>query len=33
MMTAHSSKLDIPPVVSMDWNLHIKYCSSQIKQI
>jgi hypothetical protein len=33
MMTAHSSKLYIPLVVSMDWNLHIKDCSSQIKKI
>jgi hypothetical protein len=23
---------DISPI-SMDWNLHIKYCSSQIKQV
>jgi hypothetical protein len=33
MTTTRSSKPDIPPVVSMDWNLHIKDCSSQIKQI
>ena len=29
MTTTRSSKPDIPPVVSMDWNLHIKDCSSQ----
>jgi hypothetical protein len=28
-----SSKRNIPLVVSMDLNLHIKYCSSQIKKI
>jgi hypothetical protein len=33
MMRARSSKSDIPPVVSMDWNLHIKDYSSQIKKI
>jgi hypothetical protein len=33
MTTTRSSKLDIPLVVSMDWNLHIKDCSSQIKQL
>jgi hypothetical protein len=33
MTTTHSSKPDIPHVASMDWNLHIKYCSSQIKQL
>jgi hypothetical protein len=33
MMTTHSSKPNIPLVVSMDWNLHIKDCSSQIKQL
>jgi hypothetical protein len=32
-MTTCSSKLDIPLVVSMDWNLHIKDCSSQVKQL
>jgi hypothetical protein len=33
MTPARSSKPDIPPVVSMDWNLHIKDFSSQTKQI
>jgi hypothetical protein len=33
MTTTRSSKPDIPPVASMDWNLHIKDCSSQIKQL
>jgi hypothetical protein len=33
MTTTHSSKPYIPPVVSMDWNLHIKDCSSQIKKL
>ena len=33
MTTTCSSKPDIPLVVSMDWNLHVKDCSSQIKQI
>jgi hypothetical protein len=29
MTTTCSSKPDIPLVVSMDWNLHVKDCSSQ----
>ena len=33
MTTTCSSKPDIPLVVSMDWNLHVKDFSSQIKQI
>ena len=33
MMTTYSSKLDIPPLISMDWNLHIKYGSFQIRKI
>jgi hypothetical protein len=33
MTTTPFSKPDIPPAVSMDWNLHVKDCSSQIKQI
>ena len=28
MTTTCSSKPDIPLVVSMDWNLHVKDCSS-----
>jgi hypothetical protein len=33
MTKTRSSKPDIPLVVSMDLNLHIKDCSSQIKQL
>jgi hypothetical protein len=33
MMTTRSNKPYILPVASMDWNLHIKGCSSQIKQL
>jgi hypothetical protein len=33
MTTTCSSKPDIRLVVSINWNLHIKDCSSQIKQI
>jgi hypothetical protein len=33
MMKAHFNKPDIPLAVFMDWNLHVKDCSSQIKQI
>ena len=33
MTTTCSSKPNIPLVVSMDWNLHVKDCSSQINKI
>jgi hypothetical protein len=33
MKKAHFSKPDVSPAVSMDWNLHVKDCSSQIKKI
>jgi hypothetical protein len=29
MTTTRSSKPDIPLAISMDWNLHVKDCSSQ----
>jgi hypothetical protein len=32
MTTTRPSKQIIPPVVSIDWNLHVKDCSSQIKE-
>jgi hypothetical protein len=32
MTRTHSSKPNIPPLVSMDWNLPIKDCSSQINK-